>query len=118
MEQPQLAAAITELLKEALALDPVGFSKMILAKHPINEALAEHPTIQVGLLPSDQEDRYIRESGVKVTLVDTQPKYGLSAIGLLNGLLDGNQAVAAVIEEESNKILEFIIVNVPAEPAP
>lgn len=45
MEQPQLAAAITELLNEALALDPVGFSKMILAKHPINEALAEHPTI-------------------------------------------------------------------------
>lgn len=42
MEERQLAHDITRLLNEALMLDPVGFSNMILAKHPINEALAEH----------------------------------------------------------------------------
>lgn len=88
---------ILNLLNEALDLDNEGFSNMILNRQVINDDLANHPTIQVGV--SDDGSQYL-----------------LSPLGLINGLFDdGNQAIAAVVDDESNKILEFIIVNVPTE---
>lgn len=88
---------ILNLLNEALDLDNEGFGNMILNRQVINADLANHPTIQVGA--SDDDSQYF-----------------LSPLGFINGLFDdGNEAIAAVVDKKSNKILEFIIVNLPAE---
>jgi hypothetical protein len=51
MNNLEIAQHIANVLNEALALDPDGLSKLILRKEPINEAIALHPTIQVGIIP-------------------------------------------------------------------
>jgi hypothetical protein len=94
MNNLEIAQHIANVLNEALALDPDGLSKLILRKEPINEAIALHPTIQVGIIP-DQA-------------------YGLSPLGLINGFLGGHFGIAADVEVKTDKIKEFIVINLNA----
>jgi hypothetical protein len=82
------------LLNEALELDRVGVSQLFLRTASINQALADHPTIQVGAHPDGS--------------------YYVRTLGLLNGLFgvadDGYGPIAA--EEENGLILRFIRIRI------
>ena len=96
MNELQIASKIAQLLNEALSLDPQGFSKMVLAKHEINEALADHPTIQCGIITESKKQRKrIQQSQIMVDMVTSSQRPGLSALGLLNGLLE-NYAISTI----------------------
>ena len=99
MNEEQLASKIADLLNEALKLDPEGFSKMILAKHEINKALADHDTIQCGVL--EKKNRTMKQL--------------ISALGLLNGLINKNWSVAAAVNEK-DMIEEFVVMPIPFLP--
>lgn len=46
----ELADRIIDLMNEALKLDPEAVTALIGSRVPCNEALADHPTIQTGML--------------------------------------------------------------------
>jgi hypothetical protein len=115
MNEEQLASKIADLLNEALKLDPEGFSKMILAKHEINKALADHDTIQCGVF--EKKNRTMKQliSIGLVELVSKTEHYALSALGLLNGLINENWVVAAAVNEK-DMIEEFVVMPIPYLP--
>jgi hypothetical protein len=117
MSEEHLSLKIAELLNEALKLDPEGFSKMILDKHEINQALADHETIQCGVL--EKKTRTLKQRGTSKRAaehwVSTDKVFGLSALGLLNGLINKNWAVAAAVNEQG--IIEgFVVIPIPYLP--
>ncbi len=118
MNEEQLASKIAQLLNEALALDHEGFSKMILAKHEINKALADHETIQCGVLEKKKRTLKSLISIGNVELVSTTEHYALSALGLLNGLINKDWVVAAAVNEvnEQDVIEEFVVIPIPYLP--
>ena len=120
MNELQIASKIAQLLNEALSLDPQGFSKMVLAKHEINEALADHPTIQCGIITESKKQRKrIQQSQIMVDMVTSSQRPGLSALGLLNGLLE-NYAISAAVNDD-DLIVEFAVMPIetffPQEPS-
>jgi hypothetical protein len=81
-------------LNEALALDPEGITRLVNARVPCNLALADHPTIQCGV----------------VSLGPLAHEVGL--LGILNGLFgirdDGWGHIAVAYEDNSlAKIIGF-----------
>jgi hypothetical protein len=79
---------IADLLNEALALDRPAVAALIANRVPCNEALADHPTIQVG----------VQHGGFHVGL-----------LGLLNGLGEpvpegGERLITAVFEDSDDLI--------------
>ncbi len=62
----ELATRLITLLNEALALDPKAIEALVETRVPCNDALADHPTIQVSVEPG------------------SDAKVGL--LGILNGL--------------------------------
>jgi len=115
MNEEQLANKIASLLNEALALDHEGFSKMIIAKHIINKNLANHETIQCGTFEKKKRTVKSLISIGNVELVSTTEHYALSALGLLNGLINKDWVVAAVVDDQ-DAIEEFIVMPIPYAP--
>lgn len=76
------------MLNEAYALDPAAIHALCENRVPCNSKLANHPTIQVGLVPIDGRERY-----------------HVGLIGLLNGLFSGPERVA-VVWDDKDKTLE------------
>jgi hypothetical protein len=81
---------VVRILNEALATDVQAISALVAARVPCNEALADHPTIQVGT-----------HDGVT--------KVGI--LGIINGFFgigeDGYGAIEANLNQESGLIVEF-----------
>jgi hypothetical protein len=117
MNEEQLANKIASLLNEALALDHEGFSKMIIAKHIINKNLANHETIQCGTF--EKKTRTLKQHGTSKRpaehWVSTDKVFGLSTLGLLNGLINQDWVVAAVVNDQ-DAIEEFIVMPIPYAP--
>jgi hypothetical protein len=87
---------VIEVLNEALIADPKAMNELILGcKVECNEMLADHPTIQIGY----------------------NGKFRLGTLGLLNGLFEidekGFGPICAVIDDETEKIVEFRRVSHP-----
>ena len=87
---------IVALLNEAFELDPAAISALYRYRVPCNEALADHPTIQVA---------------------KTATGYDVALIGLLNGLggvdAEGWGAVAASVDTDvtPHKLLGFVVLD-------
>ena len=77
------------VLNEALALDPIAINALFCAAAPVNEALADHPTIQVG--------------GLGGTMLVVRP------LGLINGIFgcDGNKIGWICADYDNGRILRF-----------
>jgi hypothetical protein len=74
------------VLNEALELDRVGLSQLFLRAAPCNEALADHPTIQVGTYPNGSF--YVRPLGLINGLFGVdEESYGPIAAQVENGLI-------------------------------
>ena len=82
---------IVRFSNEVLEIDPAAVSALFMTRHPCNEALADHPTVQV---------HTDKDGGVSVGL-----------LGLLNGLCgigpDGYGYISAQYDTESGKVLSF-----------
>ena len=78
-----------DVLNEMLALDPIATNALFCASAPVNEALANHPTIQVWAPPGQQ------------TCV--------RPIGLINGLFgcDGNEIGYICADYDNGRITGF-----------
>lgn len=86
---------IADLLNEALISDPVAIEAMIQNGVPVNETLADHPTIQVRCEPPGGT-----------------PK--LRLIGLLNGIIgrcEPNNLLVATFDEEPIRLTGFSVVT-------
>jgi hypothetical protein len=85
MNEKTALEKVTDLLNEALVLDRPAVAALIANRVPCNEALADHPTIQVG----------VQHGGFHVGL-----------LGLLNGLgepvPDGGERLITAIFEDSD----------------
>jgi hypothetical protein len=85
MRRSLSARKMAELLNSALALDPLAVTALIRNVVPCNQALADHPTIPVREVVSDDE----RHGYVG---------YYLCSLGILNGLLgDRGDLLAAEV---------------------
>ncbi len=76
-----------KVLNEALAADPACIEIMVKRRCRCNDALANHPTIQVAL-DDDPPTTYV-------------PSYLVGILGLLNGVIEAatGERVAAVFDE-------------------
>ena len=82
MDQRAIDHAI-RVLNDALALDPKAISDLFRMEVLVNEALADHPTIQVGTTVVNVQANVAGIPGVDAEL--TVPV--LRPLGLINGLL-------------------------------
>lgn len=92
--------AAVDALNDAFKRDPVAVENLIRHRVDCNQQLADHPTVQVRAYPGISE------------AVDS---YSVSALGLLNGILEPltGQRVAIMVEDEtpeaSGKMLGFTV---------
>lgn len=87
---------MVEVLNEALALDHGAIHSLFCATVPVNEAIANHPTIEVGLIPG------------------SNAAFNLRLLGLLNGMVrrsNTSKYIAREHDEETGKLLRFIIMD-------
>lgn len=82
----KLVRHIVELLQEAIELDRNAVSALVAARVPCNEALANHPTIQVG---------------------DSAGCFSVGLLGILNGLcgVDAEDWGAVAIDVDSDGLV-------------
>lgn len=89
---------VVEMLNEIIKLDPVCAEDFLNGKHvECNEALADHPTIQVH--STEKDGKY-------------GPPYSVRLLGLLNGLFGideetGSGSIIMHIDDEAGKIEHF-----------
>jgi len=81
------AKQVASLLNEMLALDPEATRNLVFNRVPCNDALADHPTIQVRA----------REDG--------SCEVGL--LGVLNALIEPEYRIAVTIEDDQSKVHGF-----------
>lgn len=85
---------VIALLNEAALADPVAMRNLVNARVACNQALADHPTIQVGHIDDDP----------------LKP-FQVGVLGLLNGLFgvddQGWGAIAAIIDDDPAKLITF-----------
>lgn len=89
---------VLSFLNEAAKLDPVGMGKLLAARVPCNDALAQHPTIQVA--GPNEESKHL-------TKMDTA---SFGVLGLLNGYFgsydDGPKKgwgpITAIVEDDGS----------------
>ena len=82
-----MCAAAVEILNEALAADPVAINRLFLMEVGVNDALRDHPTIQVmsrGIMRTDD----VIDPATQVPEADeATPRVSvLRPLGLINGL--------------------------------
>ena len=81
---------VIEYLNELTRLDPDALTRLVEARVPCNEAIAEHPTAQVGV-------------------VAQRPGYEFGVLGLLNGMFgvdeEGWGPIMAVFT--ADRLVEF-----------
>lgn len=91
----QTAEGAVALLNTLLDSDPVMMNKLFAARFFCNEAIADHPTVQV---------RGYKQPG------DTVPIPNVGMLGVLNGLFGANASGYGVIEAtmDAGKIQKFV----------
>jgi len=81
-------------LNELLKLDPQAIKILIEKRVPCNEALADHPTVQVQAREKKDE-----------------PGFAVGVLGIVNGLLgidaDGWGFVCVVVDTDTGDLIEF-----------
>lgn len=80
-----LADRIIELMNDALKLDPRAITDLICHRVPCNEALAEHPTIQVGRLDRRPDEILVGMLGVLNGLCGVYGPEGIDGHGKFGG---------------------------------
>lgn len=83
---------VLEMMTEIAATDPEAVRRLIEARVPCNETLAQHPTVQVGRISADD------------------PRYEVGLLGILNGLCgtfdrgpkQGWGPIRAIVEDDGN----------------
>ena len=84
-----IAAQIARLLNEMLEADAVATQRLIENRARCTQALADHPTIQVG-----------KQRGYGI-------RYEVGLLGVLNGLCPETRHVVAVIDDVTMMIQRF-----------
>ena len=87
----EFADQAIRVLNEALELDPIAINQIFGAYVYVNEALADHPTIQVGRLNDGKQN-------------------SLRFLGLINGICGADiddWGFVCVHYDESNRIIRF-----------
>ena len=94
-EHPEAVARAIAVLNEALAADPEAVNRFMSLEVQINQALAGHPTIQVGgsVIDPSQDGCVMRP------------------LGLINGLfgVDENDWGFIAMEAEDDRIVRFTV---------
>lgn len=88
--EPMGVEATVAVLNELFALDPAGTARLVEARVPVNDAVADHPTVPVFPTPD----------GCR-----------LGILGVLNGILmredPCGSGVAALLDRETKQLLGF-----------
>lgn len=92
-DKVSILARIAALLNEALLMDPEAVTALLNSRVPCNNALANHPTIQVAVEPGEEIE------------------YSLGLVGLLNGLAKNEFLCSRWSEEETPKLLGFSVLS-------
>ena len=95
MSEKELADKICSLLNDMHRVDADATEQLFGYTFECSKELADHPSIIVSW-PS-RELEY----------------YRVSALGVMNGLIGKNWAVAKVVDEDTNKIMRFDVIRVP-----
>jgi len=95
MSEKELADKICSLLNGMHRIDPNTTEKLFAYSVECSKALADHPSIVV-IWPSKELEYY-----------------RVSALGVMNGLIGKHWAVAKVMNEETNKIMRFDVIQLP-----
>lgn len=95
----EIAEQSVKLLNEAFELDPESIERLVLTRIPCNEALTQHPTIQVG----------------PARMVAHNPGMAVGLIGILNGIAGANSdslgAIAVIVDNATGKIKGFQVLQ-------
>lgn len=104
MVNRQMAERCVELLNEMIESDPEAVSGLCSARIPCNEALADHPTVQVGPCPSCSDDPQVDRVGLLGVLngicgaYDDGPRKGWGAVAVV--FQHGRVIEARLLENE------------------
>lgn len=86
---------VIDFLNELVKLDKLALERVMLHRVPCNNALADHPTVQVGYGPPG-----------------SLPPWEVGMLGILNGLFgvsgDGYGFITAVIDNDGERPIEFV----------
>jgi len=95
MTKRELAQLIVDRLNDAMLYDPEAMHKLCETRVSCNQALIDHPTIQV--------------------LVDDDKPPAVGMIGILNGLVgtrdNGWGYIAGTYDDETGQLLEFQVLD-------
>jgi len=95
MNEKELADKICSLLNEMHSIDPNATEELFAHSVMCSRKLANHPSIVV-TWPSKEINFH-----------------KVSALGVMNGLIGKNWAVAKVMNEDTNKIMKFDVMRLP-----